>query len=258
MRPHTLLLTLGIVLTASHAGAQEVTLVRDPVVKRRPFASGEALRYEATFGRIRVGEASLEVAGLEEVRGRPAWHLVFRIKGGVPLYRIDDLLESWVDTTTMTSVRFTKRLSEGRHKRTQRFEILPERGVYQEEGKPAQPTVEYPLDDGAFFYFVRTLPLEVGDTYTLNNYFRPDRNPVRVTVARRERVRVPAGEFDAIVLRPVINTTGMLSQSRRTELWVTDDESRLLVQVQSHLPFGTITMKLTSIEGVRVLRTAAR
>lgn len=230
-----------------HAQPERALVASGRDGSRRPFAAGETLRYEATFGGIRVGEGSLQVGGVETVRGRPAWHLVFRLTGGVPLYRIDDRLESWVDTTSLASLRFTKQLSEGRRQRSQRFEIYPERGVYEEEGKPPARTVAHPLDDGAFFYFVRTLPLAVGDRYTLDRYFRPDRNPVHVTVVRRERVKVPAGTFDAVVLRPVINTPGVLSQARRTELWVTDDDARLLVQVQSHLPFGSITMKLTSV-----------
>ena len=266
MRSHIVAATLTLALAACAAGAraQDVGFAKAPPMVPRPaaaraFVPGEALRYEATFGPLKVGEGRLEVAGIEQVRGRPAYHLVFRIAGGVPLYRIDDLLESWVDTATLSSLRFSKRLNEGRRQRTQRFEIFPERGVYEEEGKGTSPTVDEPLDDGAFFYFVRTLPLQTGDRYVLHRYFRPDRNPVQVTVVRRERVKVPAGEFDAIVLRPVINTPGILSQARRTELWVSDDDARVLVQVQSHLPFGTITLKLSSMTrgtDVPAVRTA--
>jgi len=256
-----------LLLIAAVAGAQPIQSVgpaalamgesaRPGAVARRPFAVGEALKYEATYGRLKVGEGLLEVRGVESVRGRPAWHLVFQLQGGIPLYRLDDRLESWVDTATFTSRRFTKQLNEGRRRRTQHIELYPEEGTYQEivpagePPKPRQPTVAAPLDDGAFFYFVRTLPLTIGTTYTLDHYYRPDRNPVTVTVVRRERIRVPAGEFDTIVLRPVIKTPGLLSEARRTELWLTADDARLLVQVQSHLPVGTITLKLTEMSGV--------
>lgn len=252
-------LVISTLLFAAAAGAQPMSLTSTDPNRPTPFASGESLRYDATFGRIKVGEGRLEVVGIEQVRGRAAWHLVFSIRGGVPFYRIDDRLESWVDTATMSSLRFTRRLNEGRRERDERFEIYPERGVFEVASGGTSPTVANPLDDGAFFYFVRTLPLRTGDSYTINRYFRPDRNPVRVAVVRRERIRVPAGEFDTIVLRPVINTPGMLSQARRTELWMTDDDSRMLVQVQSHLPFGTITLKLTSARrggSAPVIRTA--
>jgi hypothetical protein len=227
-------------LAGSSASAPTAPMVR-------PFAVGERLEYDASYGMVSVGRGLMHVAGVESVRGRPTWRLVFQLKGGVPLYRIDDRLESWVDTASFTSLRFTKRLSEGRSRRNQSFEFDPAQGTYVEEGRDAQPTVAEPLDDGALFFYVRTLPLQVGQRYELNRYFKPDRNPVSVEVVRRERVTVPAGTFDAIVLRPVIKTSGMLSEARRTELWITDDASRLLVQIQSHLPFGTVTMRLRSI-----------
>jgi hypothetical protein len=259
-------ITAILLLAAGTARAQAIPApaslasagaTRDLAASRRPFLPGESLQYEATFGRMKVGEGRLEVRGIESVRGRPSWHLVFQLTGGIPLYRLDDRLESWVDTATFTSRRFTKQLHEGRRKRTQHIELYPEEGTYQELGadgtpsKPRQSTVASPLDDGAFFYFVRTLPLTLGATYSLDHYFKPDRNPVTVTVVRRERIRVPAGEFDTIVLRPVIKTAGLLSESRRTEIWLSADDARVLVQVQSQLPVGTITLKLTQMSGVR-------
>jgi hypothetical protein len=263
MRPITLVIAL-LLAAATTASAQPVPAslaAGDPTravgAVRRPFTVGESLEYEATFGRMKVGQGRLEVRGVEEVRGRPSWHLVFQLSGGIPFYRIDDRLESWVDTASFASRRFAKRLHEGRRKRTQRIEIFPEDATYQEVApageppKPRLPSVASPLDDGAFFYFVRTLPLTVGATYTLENYFKPDRNPVTVTVVRRERIKVPAGEFDTIVLRPVIKTAGLLSEARRTEIWLSADDARVLVQVQSQLPVGTITLKLTGMSGLR-------
>ena len=42
----------------------------------------------------------------------------------------------------------------------------------------------------SFLYFLRTIPLDVGETYTFDRYFRPDRNPVTIKVLRTERIRV--------------------------------------------------------------------
>src|SRR5437773_2143430 len=82
-----------------------------------------------------------------------------------------------------------------------------------QEGNQPQPTVVLPLDDGSFLYFLRTIPLEVGKEYSFDRYFRPDRNPVRIQVLRRERVSVPAGQFDAVVVRPIINAKGVFSEN---------------------------------------------
>ena len=52
-----------------------------------PYAVGEALTYRATFGGIPAGTARMRVDGIELVRGRPAYHVVFTVDGGVPFFR---------------------------------------------------------------------------------------------------------------------------------------------------------------------------
>ena len=73
-----------------------------------------------------------------------------------------------------------------------------------------KPSVEKPLDEGSFIYFMRSVPLEVGKTYSFDRYYQPDKNPVIIKVDRLEHIKVPAGEFDAIVLKPIIKSKGNL------------------------------------------------
>ena len=103
-----------------------------------------------------------------------------------------------------------------------------------------------PLDDGSFLYFIRTIPLEIGKEYVFDRYFRPDRNPVRIQVLRREKITVPAGTFDAVVVRPIINARGVFSQNGRAEVWLSDDDKRLMLQMKSHLKFGSLNLYLKS------------
>lgn len=211
-----------------------------------PFAVGERLEYDVKFGFLHVGSGEMEVAGVDSVRGHEAWHTVFRVHGGTFFYRVNDRLESWMDVDGLVSLRHWQELSEGRRERERRFEIMPDRGIFLEQGKPESPTVEAPLDDGAFLYFVRTIPLEVGQTYHFNRYFRPDRNPVTIRVLRREHIRVPAGEFDAVVIQPIIKTKGIFSEGGHAEIWLSDDASRIMLQMKSKLSFGSLNLYLKS------------
>jgi hypothetical protein len=211
-----------------------------------PFSSGEHLDYDVKFGFLHVGSGSMEVAGIDTVRGHATWHTVFQVHGGTLFYKVNDRLESWIDINNLVSLRHWQELSEGRRERERRFEIMPERGVVVEEGKPDAPTVPEPLDDGAFLYFVRTIPLEVGKTYEFDRYFRPDRNPVTIRVLRREHITVPAGEFDAIVLQPIIKTKGIFSEGGHAEVWLSDDSNRIMLQMKSKLSFGSLNLYLTS------------
>jgi hypothetical protein len=88
--------------------------------------------------------------------------------------------------------------------------------------------------------------LTVGQTYDFSRYFIPDRNPVRIRVLRRERVTVPAGTFNAIVVQPVIKTKGIFSEDGHAEVWFSDDSARMVLQIKSRLAFGSLNLFLRS------------
>jgi hypothetical protein len=215
-----------------------------------PFGTGERFAYEVRLGSLKVGNSQMEVRGIETIRGRETWHTVFWLRGGTFFYKVNDVFESWIDTETLSSLRFVKQLEEGTEDRAQQYEIYPERLLYvnQRNDKPTRtlPTVRQPLDDGSFLYFVRTLPLAVGETYDFSRYFIPDRNPVTIRVLRRERITVPAGTFNAIVVQPVIKTKGIFSQDGHAEVWLSDDSARMVLQLKSRLAFGSLNLYLTS------------
>ena len=213
---------------------------------RVPFDVGERLVYDVRFGPIKVGSGSMEVEQIAHVRGREAWHTVFRVKGGTFFYKVNDVLESWIDTRTFSSLRFRQDLDQGGKDRERHFEIFPDKKTFVETGKDEEPSVADPLDDGSFLYFIRTVPLEVGKSYEFNRYFRPDRNPVKIRVLRREKVTVPAGTFEAIVIQPTIKTKGIFSEGGKAEIWLSDDADRIMLQMKSQLPFGSLNLYLRS------------
>jgi hypothetical protein len=227
---------------ATASGALERDGARAPV----PWTVGERAQYEVRFGKLKVGNGSIEVVQLDNVRGREAWHTRFRVSGGTFFYRVNDVLESWFDTRTLASLRFVKDQEEGRSDREVRYEIYPDRIAFKEADGEEQPSVAQPLDDGSFLFFVRTIPLTVGETYEFHRYFKPDRNPVRIKVLRREQVKVPAGTFPAIVVQPVFKTKGIFSENGKAEVWLSDDEHRIVLQMKSSLSFGSLNLYLKS------------
>ncbi len=171
-------LALGAVLalawtgaaTAQSAGGTDAPPAPPNAFAPVPFGVGERLVYEVKFGAIKVGQGSMEVLDTVTLRGRPAWHTRFRVRGGIPFYRVDDVLESWIDRYDINSLRFVQDFDEGGKNRERRYEIFPDRAVFQENDKAEEASVSNPLDDGSFLYFIRTIPLEVGKTYEFHRY----------------------------------------------------------------------------------------
>ena len=209
-----------------------------------PFVTGESLSYSLKFGFLRVGSGSMYVKGPAMVRGQHTIHTLFRITGGTMFFKVNDLMQSWIEPEKFASLRFHQDIAEGGYKANRRYEFFPERKSFTENDKPEKPSVESPLDDGSFLYFIRTQTLEVGKEYSYDRYFDPEANPVRIKVLRKEKLRVPAGEFDAIVIQPIIKTSGIFSEGGEATIWLSDDSRRMVLQLKSKLSFGSLNLYL--------------
>ncbi len=221
-------------------------IVEAPPPTPVPFQVGERLAYQAKYGIFNVGKATMEVASLDTVRGVETVHFVFRIVGGALWYHLDQMMESWVGKRDFRSRRFRQDTDERGKQWHRGYEIYPDSGFYREEGKDSTfPTVVDPLDDAAFLYWIRTVPLEQGKRYEYRRYFRPDRNPVIVTVVGRERVSVAGHKWNAIVVRPAIpNGRGIFAEKADARMWLSDDDRRIMLALQSNFSFGQVTLKL--------------
>jgi len=217
-----------------------------PAAKAVPFPTGERLVYGARFGVFSVGEAVMEVAGLDTIRGDPAVHFRFHIEGGALWYHLDQTLESWVGQSDFRSRRFWNQTEEKGKSWSHKFEIFPDSGFFREAGRDSTfPTVPDPLDDAAFLYWIRTTRLEPGQRYEYRRYFRPERNPVIVEVIGRERINVAGRRWDAIVLSPKIpNGGGIFAERADARMWLSDDSARIMLALQSKFSFGVVTLKL--------------
>ncbi|MEP6764950.1 MAG: DUF3108 domain-containing protein [Gemmatimonadaceae bacterium] len=209
-----------------------------------PFGVGEKMEYDVKFSALKVGTGTMEVRDITDVRGRPSWHTALTIKGKQLFFFVDILIESWFDTSSLISRRFHQDQRYTGHSKSQTIEIFPERGMMKEDQLEERVTVASPLDDGSLIYFARTLPFEVGKTYSLPCYFKPDANPIKIFVARRETVKTPAGTFKTIVLQPKIKAAGIFGEKSKAEVYITDDSTRMMVKLTSDLTVGSINLFL--------------
>ena len=236
-------LVLALIQAAAPGGQADPPV---SVLASYPFAVGEKLSYSAKLGMLTLGSGTLEVAAVDTVRGVESFRFRFRLRGKTMFYSLDDVLESWAGTSDLSSRRFHQDFLENDKAMKWQYEIYPDSGFYREQGREkVMPTPAAPLDDAAFFYFVRMTPLEMGKKYTYNRYFRKDKNPVTIEVLKREKMELPDGsKVQCLVLHPTIDTKGLFSKRSETLIWLTDDARRLPVQIRSKFPFGTITLRL--------------
>lgn len=225
-----------------------------------PYGPGELASYQVKLGALSVGQGAMQVMGIETVDGRRTYRTRFTLAGGIPFARVDNRFESWIDVHGLFSRRFFQDQKEVRFTRRRTYDFFPERRAFRVVGSDETGTLptDRPLDEVSFLYYVRTLPLEVGATYTFNQYYKEDGNPVVLQVLRRETVRVPAGTFNTIVVRPIIRTRGLFGEGGEAEVFFTDDHRRILVQMRSRVPVvGSLTLHLTEYRAGQPLRAQA-
>jgi hypothetical protein len=208
------------------------------------FPVGETQRYEAKLFFVPVGTASMQVVGIDTVRGESTLHVRFVIESRTSIYRMHDQMDSWVGLTDFRSRRYVFDQDEGGKKHHNAYDIFPDSGYYRHNGTDTLlKTSAQPLDDAAFFYFTRTLDL-VQPHYAFNRYFRPEKNPVVLEVIGRDTIDVPAGKFATIVVHPIIQGGGVFKEAANARMWLSDDSRRIMVQMQSTFGFGTLTLRL--------------
>lgn len=206
-----------------------------------PFSVGETLRYEARLGYFPVGTASVSVTRLVKERGSQAFEFAAVGQGGPPGWRVRYDLTSRVGTARFQSLRFHRRLVQGGKVDEHGYVIIPDSARYREEGIPGDWVAPSdPLDELAFLYYLRSAPLQIGRTYSLERYFKTGYNPVQVYVTGRESVAMPGGSSASCLAVQVT------SRGATMRVWFTDDERRLPAQLEIPLPFGSVTLSLAA------------
>ncbi len=225
----------------------------DPFAAPAPFGPGERLVYKVKVGIFNVGEGYMSVVGLDEHDQNPVYRIQMEIEGSLGPAKVDDTYQSWFDVSTLQTWRYARDVNQVGYSSYRHWQFFPDRMTWERQDEPANIGdlgSALPIDEIAFIYFVRTLPLEVGKTYSFNRYFKEDGNPVTVHVERRERREVEGVWYDTIVLRPEIRTDGLFGQGGKAEIHLTDDERRVPVYVKSDIPKfpGSLTLHLRTIQ----------
>jgi hypothetical protein len=210
------------------------------------FAAGERLVFEIAYGMIKAGTSTMGIPDTVHMHGRPCYHIVTTAESNSffsNIFKVRDRVESVMDMEGLFSWRFEKHLREGKFK-SDRYEVYDpflHKACAKNDTFDVPPYVQDILSS---FYFSRTFPLEIGRSYDIDNFADGRVYPLRIVVHKKERVKVPAGTFDCIVVEPVLRSEGIFKQTGKLTIWVTDDARRMPVLMKSKIFIGSIDARL--------------
>lgn len=246
-----LLLALGL-FSVSDLQAEDVSSYLPRFVENDAFGPGERLEFSVEYGIIKAGTAIMSITGPEEYEGLLAYRISATARSNPAFstfFRVADTNEALLDIVQFHTLRFFKDLNEGDFSFQEEVLFDQEAGLvsYPGESDPALACMEIPphaLDVLSCLYFARTLPLEVGETYYIDSHIDNDNYALEVTVYEGERIRVPAGEFDCILVKPGLRSQGIFDQQGEIWVWLTDDERHMPVLMRSAIVIGEIVCVL--------------
>jgi Protein of unknown function (DUF3108) len=208
-----------------------------------PFAVGEMLTYDATLGVFPIGTATVTVSRLTRERGKEAFVFAATGDGGPPGIRVRYELTSWVGTERFASLRFHRKAVQGSRVEEERYQIVPDSGRFRKEGGSQDwAAPRDALDELAFLYYLRTIPLEVGKSYSVPRYFRTGYNPVQVRVVGRVERQL----YDGRTV-PCLDVE-VTSRGSTMGVRFTNDKRRLPVDLYLPLSYGSVTLVLSSLQ----------
>ena len=216
-------------------------------VTNHAFRTGEYLEFQIGWKFFKAGTATMSVSDTVWTNQRPCYFIETTASSSSVIdvfYKVRDKVESIIDRQAIFPWKFKKRLREGKFRRD-RFTVFD---PYQNLAYVKRDTVKIPpyvQDILSSFYYVRTLPLEVGRHFDIENITDKKVYPLRVIVHKKEKVKVPAGRFQCLVVEPVLRGEGLFNQKGTLTIWLTDDARKMPVMMKSEVFIGTVDVKLT-------------
>ena len=246
-------LPVASALTPVEAGGGRAALGPDGEIGVPPFGVGERLKFEIKYGFISAGTATLGIPETVTERGYECYRIVSLAESNSffsAFFRVRDVAESYLDTRELVPRRFEKRLREGNFRAHDIVLFDHDRHValYPKRGDRLVPISVGSQDILSSLYYVRMMDLTVGRSTFIDNHADRKNYPLEIKVLRKERVKVPVGRFDCLVIEPVMRGAGLFSHQGRLTVWLTDDAARIPVLMKSKIMVGSITAVLTDVD----------
>ena len=223
-----------------------------------PFEPGETLTYKLRWKFINAGTAVFQVQPITEMNGNPAHHFLLTIRSSSFLdvfYKVRDRVEAYTDLAVTHSLLYRNEQREGSYSRdvTVTFDWQNEQAQFANRGEKRDPIFIYPgtFDPLSVIYHLRMQELVPGKV--LKAPATDGKRIVigRVMVVEKQKVKVPAGKFDAFLVEPELGRLGGVvkrSKAAALRIWISADRRQIPLKVSGEAKLGSFSAVLVSVE----------
>jgi hypothetical protein len=243
--------------TPAAAAGEKSALVAPSIAPPRSeyqFPVGQTYVYGGEWRIFNAGTATLRIE-----RAGPEHRVVATANAAgtvALLYHVQDRLESFFDPSNFCSHNTSRHLEEGfrRVETSITFDyqhgkaVLDHKNIKKKENRHEEHEIPSCVTDMlSSIFYVASLPLLQGRTYSFPINDGGPTLTVMVHVEAREAVKTPAGTFNAIRVQPEASPS-VLRDKGKIWIWYSDDAARVPVQMRARMSWGTLTFSLLRID----------
>jgi hypothetical protein len=221
--------------------------------KSRPFNAGDHFYYDIKWGIFKVGEAEMliEEAGAD-LSGELKYTLLVRTTSWADtFYKVRNRIESTTDAKVTKSLRYTKNQKEGSREReiVVTFDWDKKQAQYANYGEKLEP-IEITgncHDPFSVLFAFRLEEFVLGKHIEIPVSDGKKSLMADIVVMEREQVKVKAGQFDCMRVRPdTKDLGGIFSKSKDSsmDIWFTNDKHKMIVKMSSSVSVGNFKVEL--------------
>tara|TARA_Y100001934_G_C12149097_1_gene676379 strand:+ start:80 stop:838 length:759 start_codon:yes stop_codon:yes gene_type:complete len=225
--------------------------------KQYPFEVGESCTYRIHYGPITAGYGSLKVKAIEEHLGEGCF--LFDGFGETNnffdyIFEVNDSYISYSRTDSLLPVHFIRDVYEGGHIIQQDYlftprkkQVLAEDSIYK---IPSQTQ-----DMISAFYYARTLlssqDIKRDSILKINIFMDEEIYPMQIKYLKNELVRTKWGKINCLLFVPQLQVGRIFKDEEEMRIWISDDENKLMIKVETKIIVGSIKAELSSFEGLK-------
>jgi hypothetical protein len=231
-------------------------------VKNTAFGPGEKLTYKVYYNlfRLQAGTATFEIRdAFKKVNGRDCYNIVGTGKTTDAcdmFFMVRDHYESYIDAELLMPWRFVRVVNEGGFKFDDyvRFDPIQKTAVSKKQKEVKQPMPDNFHDVLSALYYFRTFDWEnaqEGQVFEVDIFLDDQLYKGGVKYLGRETIKTDLGKVKCLKLQPNVISGNVFKENAKMFLWVTDDENRIPVRIESDIVVGTIKADLISYDNLR-------
>ncbi|MFZ4620268.1 MAG: DUF3108 domain-containing protein [Bacteroidota bacterium] len=249
VRLHRIILVTCLVLMCS------LTVQPQNAVNQKAFTVGEKLLFNVNYGIITAGYAEMAIPSMEHVLGNPTYKVQFNVRSTPTFdffFEVRDRYETYLDSAGIFPWRFEQHIKEGKFTRdyTAVFDQKNHKAKSGDQEYDIPPQVH---DIMSAFYYARTIDysnFKVGQRVNLQNFYKGKSNPLDIKYLGKQKISVKAGTFNCIIVEPMVKEGGLFKSDGRILIWLSDDERKIPVKVNTKVIIGSIDAELKEYSGL--------